>query len=173
MATPLLCRVEGCTASKATSSTRPGDTARTGPKRSVVWSRTPFVEAAQLGIREARVGLAYGHEFARARGIEAPGPECIVRIVGRPLSPRRAGRTSETIEREGGALPLEPLPLDATGLIGAVLALEHEAFDALGRGVHPNVAQAVEGVEATVSERSASMGFFASHEGFEAGRAVP
>ena len=40
MATPDLWRVERCTASKATSNTSPGSTARTGPKLSVVWLRT-------------------------------------------------------------------------------------------------------------------------------------
>ena len=40
MATPDLCRVDFCTASKATSNTSSGVTARTGPKLSVVWLRT-------------------------------------------------------------------------------------------------------------------------------------
>ena len=44
MATPDLCRVERCRPSKATSNTKPNSrsarTERTGPKRSIVWSRT-------------------------------------------------------------------------------------------------------------------------------------
>ena len=40
IATPDLCRAELFTPSNATSSTSFGATARTGPKRSVVWLRT-------------------------------------------------------------------------------------------------------------------------------------
>ena len=40
IAIPLLCRVDFCTASNATSSTSFGSTSRTGPKRFVVCART-------------------------------------------------------------------------------------------------------------------------------------
>ena len=47
-ATPDLCRVESCAASKATSSTSAFSTSRTGPKRATVWLRIQLVEQRQL-----------------------------------------------------------------------------------------------------------------------------
>ena len=62
MATPDLWRVERCRPSNATSSTRPKSwsarTERTGPKRSMVLSRTNLSMLLQLLVGEAEIGLA-------------------------------------------------------------------------------------------------------------------
>ena len=70
MATPELWRVERFRPSKATSSTSPwsrfGATARTGPKRSMVLSRTYLSSSHQLLVGEAEIGLADRHQLVAA-----------------------------------------------------------------------------------------------------------
>src|SRR3546814_11795409 len=67
-ATPDLWRVERCTASKATSKTRPGRTARTGPKRSVGLARIQDRKSVVEGKGEAvRLNVGGGRAIQKKK----------------------------------------------------------------------------------------------------------
>ena len=150
-ATPDLCRVESCAASKATSSTSAFSTSRTGPKRPMVWLRIHLSSQRELLIGEAEIGLADRHQLL-APSPSAPQAEGVVGIEAAALAVAALGVHQHRVDRQRVALPLPPQPLRPPGDIGAVGALQHQPLDRGGaravrapRTVRRRTAKAISG----------------------------
>ena len=86
------------------------------------------VEHVEFGIGEAEIGFSDGHQHVALRAF-GPHTEGEIGIVARAFAVAALGIHHHGIDIERIALPLEPRPLHAAGLVGAVEPLDHHALD--------------------------------------------
>ncbi|MNR16856.1 hypothetical protein D3C85_1334860 [compost metagenome] len=106
-----------------------------------------LVELFQLFVGEAEIGLAHRGEHVDAVGVLGPDPEGVVGVEARALAVTALGVHQDGVDQMRIALPLEPGPSGAAGLVEAVEPFQHQPlgrlriarrrFGATGRQVFP------------------------------------